>query len=68
MNEPRRVCVVVDALRLRPGDLILIGPDRVERVRAASTRDGYGGVIIRTDDHDIVTTLPCSVKIVGVSR
>ncbi len=67
MSGQPQVRAVVDALRLRPGDLILIGPGRIERVRAASTRE-YGGVVIRTDDRDILTGLPCPVKIVGGAR
>jgi hypothetical protein len=57
---------VVDALQLRPGDHILIGPGRIERVRARSTRDKKwpAVVTVHTDATDILTTLPCPVKVV----
>ena len=67
MSAPApRVLRVVDALQLRPGDHILIGPGRIERVRARSTRDDeYGpAVVIHTDENDILTGLPCPVKVV----
>lgn len=52
-----------DAMDLEPGDRITVQPGRIERVRSASTREAWGCVEIHTDDHDILTGLPCTVKV-----
>jgi hypothetical protein len=56
---------VRDVLSLRPGDRILVGPGRVETVRKPSKRRGQHGVVIYTEQSDILTTLPATAKVVG---
>lgn len=54
----------VDALALKPGDKILVGPGRVETVTAPSKKgDRYNDVTIHTDESDILAGLPCAVKV-----
>lgn len=49
---------------LQPGDRIITNQrGRVETVDAATTRDQYGGCSIHTEQHDILTGLPCDVKV-----
>jgi hypothetical protein len=52
-----------DVMDLKPGEHIVVGPGRVERVAAPSERGSYNTVTIHTDEHDITTTLPCSATV-----
>ena len=59
-----RVVRIVPAEDLRPGQRILVGPDNVQTVAAPTGQGDGGGASIHTTDHEILTTLPCPVKIV----
>lgn len=57
---------IVDATELRPGDKIVTDRSgKVERVRAETTRERHGCVMIRTDDSDILTMHPVPVQVVN---
>lgn len=54
----------VPATQLKPGDRILIGPDRTGTVEAPTERDSHGGCVIHTDQGPILTGLPCDVTVI----
>jgi len=54
----------VDALDLEPGQLILTAPGRFERVCTRSELGEHSGVVIHTDDSDILTGWPCAILVV----
>lgn len=54
---------IVRAEDLRPGQRILVGPDQVETVAERTERDAYGGCSVHTTEHEILTQLPCAVKV-----
>jgi hypothetical protein len=56
---------VRDVLMLRPGDRIVVQLGRVETVRKPSKRKDQRGVVIFTEEHDILTTLPATAKVLG---
>jgi hypothetical protein len=58
---------IKDALNLRKGDRIVASPGQIETVKKGTTRDKtYPSVItIHTTEHDIMTTLPATVKVVN---
>lgn len=53
----------IPAQDLQPGQRIRTGPGRVETVTAPTERDQHGGAAIHTDQHTILTGLPCDVTI-----
>lgn len=55
---------IVPAQNLQPGQRIITRPGKVETVVKATDLDEYGGVSIHTDQHTILTGLPCDVKVV----
>jgi hypothetical protein len=58
------VVKTVDAMDLEPGDQIVVPGGRIERVRAASTREPFNTVEIHTDSSDILAGHPCPVRVV----
>lgn len=55
---------IVSALDLEPGQHIVTEPGTVETITALSERDEWGGVTIHTEGGDLLTPLPCPVKVV----
>ena len=56
-------CRLVDAQDLLPGQRILVGPGDVQTVTERTERDQYNGCSIFTDRSEILTGLPCPVKV-----
>ena len=55
---------IVKAEDLRPGQRIVVAPGRVETVAEQTELDAYGGCSVHTTEHEILTQLPCNVKVV----